>query len=66
MPIIDLIIYWSIKLVNFVLESSRKKSTVSFIGFAKMFGNQGIEFGVEHADNLAGLVIDDGLCLLVV
>lgn len=65
-PVIDLFIYRSIKLVNLVLELSRKKSTISFIGLAKMLGNQGVKFSVQHADDLAGLVVDNGLCLLVV
>lgn len=65
-PIINLIIYWSIKLVDLIFDISRKKSTISFVGFAKMFRNQGVKLSVHHADDLAGLVIDNGLCLLVV
>ena len=59
--VIDVVVSPVVGFVNLLLQVLRVE-----VDFAVLFGQEVVEFGVEHADDLARFVTDDGLLLLVV
>ena len=51
--------------VDFRAEMGRVEPAAGLGGLAQVFGEEVVEFGVEHADDFAAFVADDGLALFV-
>ena len=54
-----------VHLINLPSQPLRIKPAPGLLLFAQMLGQQGVEFGIEHADDLAALVVHNRLRLLV-
>ena len=59
--IVDIIVSPLIDSLNFIFQIARQQ-----VDFGELLWKQGVELVVQHTDNLAGLIADDPLLLLVV
>lgn len=62
--VVDVVVRPGVCLVDFVAEPLRVQVDVA-VGRLELFGQQVVELGVQHTDDLGGLVGHDGLLLLV-
>ena len=59
--VVDVVVGPGVGVVDFLLQGRGVE-----VDLAVLFGQEVVEFGVEHADDLAGFVVDDGFQLGVV
>lgn len=63
--IVDIVIHPLILLVNGLLEMGRQETATWLVRLLQFFGQEVVEFRVEHANDFRALIVDDRLKLLV-
>lgn len=63
--VVDSVVDPFVHIINLFPEIFRQEASTWFVGFAEVRLEKGVEGGIEHSDDLGGLVVDNGVELFV-
>ena len=63
--VVDFVVDPFVHSINFGAQVLRVESAARLVDLAKVLGEQVVKFAIEHADDFAGLVVDNSLLFLV-